>query len=149
MSVPCDLHGALPEISTQYILRRAPPATHLNHPLISRRKESNLDKSLKIMRPRIDRKVSLSAPAPRVKNICMWRRRAPYAALTPNSEAERHAESQTPSISPKYTCMTLYCTKTDYNEKRKLKRVLIPQRNLSQLVFESLAEQGNITNKIN
>jgi hypothetical protein len=38
----------------------APPATRFNHPLISRRKESNLDKSLKIIRPGIDGKVSLS-----------------------------------------------------------------------------------------
>ena len=79
---------AAPEISSRYILRRAPPATHLNHPLISRRKESNIDKSLKIRQPGIDRKVSLSAPAPRVKNTCMWRRRAAYAR--PTATHHRH-----------------------------------------------------------
>lgn len=63
-----DTWCAPPEISARYISSRAPPATHFNHPLISRRKESNLDKSLKIGCTGIDRKVSLSAAAPRVKN---------------------------------------------------------------------------------
>lgn len=81
-----------PEISSRYILRRAPPATHLNHPLISRRKESNIDKSLKISQPGIDRKVSLSAPAPRDKNTRLWRRRAPYR-LAPPWQAQPYINS--------------------------------------------------------
>lgn len=95
---------ATPEISSRYILRRAPPATHLNHPLISRRKESYIDKSLKIRQPGIDRKVSLSAPAPRVKNTCMWRRRAAYAR--PNATHRRRTAAAPPPPAPRYS--TLY-----------------------------------------